>query len=554
MKRNLRLATGLIIAAYVIPHLINHALGLISLDAMEAMRRGMVLVWGTPVAGVLLFGSLLLHFILALEALYRRSHLRMARWQVLQLVFGILVPPLIMTHAIGTRVASELLGMEVTYEYVLAAIWWSGPWMVLKQAALVVVVWIHAAIGLHFWLRLKDWYPRALPVLYPLAVLLPVLALFGFFRVLADVAVAASDRQWLREVFAERRAAPPEIDAILKGIEPVLLTVMVTSLALVLVARLVRHAYRTRHGAYRLSYPPNRVLAAPLGQTVLETLRAARIGHASVCGGKGRCTTCRVRVGGGLEDLPPPSGVEIEALRRIHASPEVRLACQLAPRHDLAVVPLLPPDATARDGKRPGGVEGKERHVTALFVDLRGSTALGERKMPYDVVFILNQFFAEMAAALQATGGHYSTFTGDGLMALYGLDGPPEDGCKAALAGAAEMMRRLRRLNESLATELADPLRVGIGIHTGLAIVGTMGPPGAPHVSALGDTINVAARLESETKRFEVPMIISQDVARLAAVDVTNLAHHEVTIRGRAGAPIGIYCVEGPEAAGDRSE
>jgi adenylate cyclase len=554
VSRTLRLATGLIIAAYVIPHLVNHALGLVSLDAMEAMRRGMVLVWGNPVGGVLLFGSLLLHFILALVALYRRSHLRIARWQALQLLFGILVPPLIMTHAIGTRVTSELLGMEVTYQYVLAAIWWSGPWTVVKQAALVVVVWIHAAIGLHYWLRLTDWYPRVLPILYPLAVLLPVLALIGYFRTLADVAVAASDRQWLAEVFAERRAAPPEIDAILKGLEPVLLTIMASSLALVLVARLIRHAYRTRHGVYRLRYPPNRELAAPLGQTVLETLRAASIRHASVCGGKGRCTTCRVRVGDGLADLPPPSGIELDALRRIHASPEVRLACQLAPRRDLAVVPLLPPDATARDGKRPGGVEGKERHVTALFVDLRGSTSLGERKMPYDVVFILNQFFAEMAAALKATGGHYSTFTGDGLMALYGLDGTPEDGCKAALAGAAEMARRLQQLNESLATELAEPLRIGIGIHTGLAIVGTMGPPGAPHVSALGDTINVAARLESETKRFDVPMVISEHVARLADVDVTNLAHHEVEVRGRAGAPIGIYCIDSPGAVGSRSE
>ncbi len=553
MRRNLRLATGLIIAAYIIPHLINHALGLISIDAMEAMRRGMVFVWGNPVTGLLLFGSLLLHLILALEALYRRSHLRMARWQFFQLVFGILVPPLIMTHAIGTRFTSELLGMEVTYQYVLAAIWWSGPWMVLKQASLVVVVWIHAAIGLHYWLRLKDWYPRALPVLYPLAVLLPTLALLGLFRALADVAVEANDRQWLREVFAERLAAPPEIDAILKGLEPVLLTILASSLVLVLLARLVRHAYRTRHGVYRLSYPPNRILVAPLGQTVLETLHAASIRHASVCGGKGRCTTCRVRVGDGVAELAPPLGIELEALRRIHASPEVRLACQLAPRRDLAVVPLLPPDASARDGKRPGGVEGKERHVTALFVDLRGSTALGERKMPYDVVFILNQFFAEMAAALKATGGHYSTFTGDGLMALYGLDGAPEDGCRAALAGAAEMAGRLQRLNYSLETELAEPLRIGIGIHTGLAIVGTMGPPGAPHVSALGDTINVAARLESETKGFGVPMIISEHVARLADVDVSHLARHEVEVRGRSGAPIGIFCVESPGAFTEQS-
>ena len=250
----------------------------------------------------------------------------------------------------------------------------------------------------------------------------------------------------------------------------------------------------------------------------------------------------------GLAELPPPSAIERAALQRIHAGPEVRLACQLAPRRDLAVVPLLPPDATVRDAKRPGGVEGEERHVTVLFVDLRGSTTLGERKMPYDVVFVLNQFFAEMAEALKTTGGHYSTFTGDGLMALYGLDGSPEEGCKAALGGAAEMMRRLGKLNRSLATELADPLRIGIGLHTGLAVVGTMGPPEAPHLSALGDTVNIAARLEAETKRFDVPLVVSEDVAVLAGIDTTGMAHHRVEIRGRAGRPLGIWCIESPKA------
>ena len=167
--------------------------------------------------------------------------------------------------------------------------------------------------------------------------------------------------------------------------------------------------------------------------------------------------------------------------------------------------------------------------------------------MPYDVVFVLNQFFAEMAEALKATGGHYAQFAGDGLMALYGLKGTPEEGCRDALRGAADMAARLDRLNATLKTELAQPLRMGIGIHTGLAIVGTMGPPAQPNFSAIGDNINVAARLESETKRLGATLVMSDAVATLAGVDVAGLARHQVEVRGRERDALTVYAVDRPE-------
>ncbi|MSO92240.1 MAG: 2Fe-2S iron-sulfur cluster binding domain-containing protein [Rhodospirillales bacterium] len=548
MTAKLRLATGIILASYLIPHLVNHSLGLVSLAAMDAMHEWMALVWGNPLGGVLLFGSLIVHFLLALEAIYRRNHLRLRLRDGVQLVFGLLVPLLIMRHMVATRITAELIGSPITYPHVLTAIWNGGWFVISKQTALVVVVWIHAAIGLHHWIRFKPWYRRAVPVLYPAAVLLPVLALLGFFRGLADTAVQVEDKEFVAFLFAARRAAPPEIDALLLRLDNDVLFVMGGMLALTLAARQIRRLYRSRHGVYRITYPGRAAaLVAPIGQTVLEAIHLAAIPHASVCGGRARCTTCRVRVSRGLEHLPEPLPLERGALACIKASPQVRLACQLRPRHDLAVVPLLPSYATVQDGRRPGGVEGQERHVTALFADLRGSTALGHARMPYDVVFVLNQFFAEMAEALNATGGHYAQFAGDGLMALYGLKGTPADGCRDALRGAADMAARLDRLNATLKTELAQPLRMGIGIHTGLAIVGTMGPPAQPIFSAIGDNINVAARLESETKRLGVTLVMSEAVATLAGVDVAGLARHQVEVRGRERDTFAVYAVDLPE-------
>jgi adenylate cyclase len=286
------------------------------------------------------------------------------------------------------------------------------------------------------------------------------------------------------------------------------------------------------------------------GATVLEAVRAAGIPHASVCGGRARCTTCRVLVTRGLEALPLPEPLEARALARIVATPEMRLACQIRPTADLSITPLLAADASAADGRVHGGLEGRERQVTVVFVDLRGSTTLAEGRLPYDVLFILNQFMQEMAKALAATNGHYSQFTGDGLMALYGLNSPdPATGAADALRGAREMLTRLEQLNRHLKTELAHPLRIGIGIHFSEAIVGAMGPPRSQIVTAIGDTVNTAARLEGLTKEFNCSIVLSRRAAEAAGLDLAGQTLHECAVKGRTGT-VEFYALEtAPEMA-----
>ena len=149
-----------------------------------------------------------------------------------------------------------------------------------------------------------------------------------------------------------------------------------------------------------------------------------------------------------------------------------------------------------------------------MFIDLRNSTRLAEARMPFDVVFLLNHYFAEMAEAVERAGGHYSNFTGDGLMALFGLDGLLEFGSRGALICAIDMLEKVERLNERLADELTQALQIGVGIHTGDVIVGKMGPPKTPVLTALGDAANTAARLESASKELHAPIIVSRDTLR----------------------------------------
>jgi adenylate cyclase len=212
----------------------------------------------------------------------------------------------------------------------------------------------------------------------------------------------------------------------------------------------------------------------------------------------------------------------------------MRLACQICPTADISVMPLLAADARAADGMVRGGLEGSERLITVLFVDLRASTALGEAKLPYDLLYILNQFFDEMTKALKATNGHYSQFTGDGLMALYGLDAKdPATGAADALRGAREMLARVDQLNSRLRGDLPQPMQIGIGIHFSEAIVGAMGPPGSQIITAIGDTVNACARLESLTKKYDCPVIVSRRAAETAGLDAKGRQLHQAPVKGR---------------------
>jgi adenylate cyclase len=177
---------------------------------------------------------------------------------------------------------------------------------------------------------------------------------------------------------------------------------------------------------------------------------------------------------------------------------------------------------------------------------LRGSTTLSENRLPFDVVFLLNQFFSELEQALAETNGHFAQFNGDGLMAIYGLDSGAERGTAESIAGALAMLQRLTKLNEKLGDELSKELKIGIGIHTGVAIVGSMGPSASPTVSALGDSVNVAARLEAQTKEFGVPLVVSAETAEFSKIDFSKFPKHRIQVKGRER-KIVVYAVDKPE-------
>jgi len=395
-------------------------------------------------------------------------------------------------------------------------------------------VWGHFVVGLHFWWRLYGWYRRAFPAFLLAYVLIPTAALLGFAEVgMTMTARSRSDPQWMRAMKAHGVPADPQRARLRAELKDWVGPSWFAIVGLVFSIGQIRN-WRQRHARFRVTYPDNVTIEAPKGMSVLEVSRMARRAHMSICGGRARCTTCRVQLTSSAGELPKPDELEANALRRIGAPNNVRLACQLRPDVDLTVRPLLHPGIVAATHIRAGHEFGDEREVTILFVDIRGSTPLAEIRLPYDVVFLLNSLFAALAEAVEESGGYYSNFTGDGLMALFGLGGNRAGGARAALRCARAMFETLDRFNKRFAGELERPLTIGIGIHTGEAIVGRMGPPKTPILSAIGDSVNTTSRLERTTKELGVPLVISVETLRAADLEVT-ITPTEVSLRGRAG-------------------
>ncbi len=540
--RRIRLYSGLTLFAFVTTHLLNHALGLISLQAMEAGRWLFIAIWRNPVGSTLLLVAVLVHLGLAFWAIFLRRHLRMPLWQAVQLALGLFIPMVLVNHAVFTRAAAQAYDYQDSYTMLVLLYWHLRPELGVWQSVLLIAAWVHGCIGIHYALRMRPTYHRVAMVLYTLAILVPVLALLGFVQAGRYVAIRATEPDWLRQTLTDALVpAALELAALAQTRDAILITLAVM-LGLTLLARGLRQWHESGRSV-RIRYPDQRTVSVPKGFTVLEASRQAGIAHASVCGGRGRCSTCRVRVDAPNGGLPEPSTDETRVLARVGAPANVRLACQLRPQQDIRVTPLMPPSIAPALALTPGQViAGEEREVCVLFADLRGFTSLSERRLPYDVVFLLNRYFDAVGAAIEANAGVTNQFTGDGVMALFGLQSGLADGARDALRAAAAMQQAIESLSADLHEELTEPMRLGIGIHCGSTVVGHMGRGLATYLTAVGDVVNTASRLQDLTKQFQCQLVVSDLLARHAGLDVRGLRHEEITVRNRERA-IGVVIV-----------
>lgn len=546
----IRIVSGLILFAYVLIHFLNHSLGLISLDVLESVGQFLQAFWRFPPVNIILYAALLAHFIAACTKLFQRRTLKMPPREWAQTVLGFSIPFLMAGHILRTRIASLEYGIDDTYTYVLMTTIVSSSYAGWIYATGVVAAWGHGVIGLYMWVRLKSWFnPVHRELGLAFAVLLPCFALGGFLTAGRHLVPLAADADFMNDYNASLNVPDERIWSELARDVDVVRWSLLTIVVLLILARLVRRAMNIRKGEILIDYTDGPTVKQGIGPTLLEMSKIANVPHANVCGGRGRCSTCRVRITYSKLDLSEPEETECSVLKRINAPEDVRLACQIRPQSDIGVVRLLPPDAKATSvHSMARWATGEEKVITVMFADLRDFTKTSENRLPFDVVYLINQFSKAMGEVVEKHGGWIDKFLGDGFMALFGFDDDAQQSSQQAIAAASEMMQVLDDLNARLTNNLDEPLRMGIGIHTGPVILGEMGYGSGRRLTAVGDTVNVANRLENAAKEQKCGLCLSHDTAEYARASIPKQFRRQITVRGKKD-ELAIYALN----AGDRA-
>ncbi|WP_279358136.1 adenylate/guanylate cyclase domain-containing protein [Methylobacterium indicum] len=548
LAQRLRLISGLVLFSFAGTHFANHALGLVGLDTMMDVARWRVAVTRSLPGSLILGLALVAHVAFSLVRLAERRTLRMPPWEAAQTLLGFAIPFLLVPHVLGTRITSLVDGTRTTYAYVIVRIWPDGMGF---QTALLLVVWLHGCLGLHAWLRLSPLYRRIVPLLAVPAFGLPAAALAGIVtqgRLMERDTVLA--RRFEAPDLAARWQVPP-LDSTVAAWGDTVTGAIYAAVAVALGIVLVRAAATLRARRFTVFYVGGPTVKSLEGPTLLEISRANRVPHVSVCGGRGRCSTCRVLVVGGEGHLSPPGPQESAALRAIGAPANVRLACQAKPSGEVAVMRILDPRRESADQHLTNtDVAGIEREVAILFIDIRGFTTLSERKLPFDVVFILNRFFEAVGREIEAAGGWIGGYAGDGLLALFTHPDGIGPACRSAFTAAGEVDRAVTDLNRQLAAELPSALRMAMGLHAGPLVLGRLGYGASRGRSVIGPAVNLASRLESLAKAADVQIVASAEAAERAGIDLQGLRVETVAVRGVAAPLPVLYAARAGDLAG----
>ncbi len=531
--QKLRLGSGLILFSFALTHFLNHALGLVHLETMHDFQGWRMMVTRSWPGTIVLIAALLTHLLLGLWKLAHRTTWRLQVWELIQIGLGLAIPFFLFPHLVNTRIAHVFFGVQDNYLYELARLW---PVSAVIQSSLLILVWLHGCIGIHFWLRLHPSYRVAQPILLFLAIVIPLAALAGFMVSGRAVAQLIEDPAMLARVKALTHwpnAADGETLANLRFLARVGFYTLATLFGLYSLWRFVALKSGPK---VTVTYAGGPTVRVAKGASLLEISRMNQIPHASVCGGRARCSTCRVRIDEGFDALPPPKFPEAFTLASINAPPNVRLACQVFPERPITVTRLLRPASTGPEAAdlQETDAAGVEKPLAVLFLDLRDFTRMSQNKLPYDVVYLLNEFFAATGVAITNHGGWIDKFLGDGLLAIFGQEDGVEAGCRQALRAARAIDLALDFVNAKLQAEVGRPLMVGMGIDAGPLLIGRIGYGEAIDLTVVGAAVNVASRLEALSKEKGYQIVLSKRVAVHAGWNPDDQFKATVDVRGVA--------------------
>jgi len=226
--------------------------------------------------------------------------------------------------------------------------------------------------------------------------------------------------------------------------------------------------------------PDNKKILTKENETILEVAQQSNIPLTHVCKGNARCSTCRIQIVEGIENVSPRTELEEDIAVQMDFSSDIRLACQSKIIGDMTVRRLLLDDEDIEltnllvtDAK--SNLVGVEKHVLILFSDIRGFTSLSEMLLPYDVVHVLNRYFHMMNKVVIKHGGSIINYMGDSFIALFEIKAKEQDMLRGVMA-SLEMLDVVHKRFQPYIKKLFDKdFKIGIGLHYGLVVAGTIG-------------------------------------------------------------------------------
>ncbi|MCF8103938.1 MAG: adenylate/guanylate cyclase domain-containing protein [Desulfohalobiaceae bacterium] len=281
-------------------------------------------------------------------------------------------------------------------------------------------------------------------------------------------------------------------------------------------------------------------IPAATGTTILRATLEAGINHTHVCGGNARCTTCRVLILEGLENCLPRNEKELRLARQLGFPDHIRLACQTKITGPVtfkrSVVDELDINIIMKQiGDESGTRLGKEVELAVLFLDIENYTRFAEAYPAYDVVHVLNRYYQTMNRIIEQHQGVISDVAGDGILALFGvLRETPNPVLDAVLAVKA-MNQALIGFNRYLEQMFDRSFGIRAGINYGRAVIGSFDTGLMSKISAIGDAVNLAGRIEEANKDLGTRLLLSESAFKRIKERVASSRAYQAELKGKSG-------------------
>ena len=296
------------------------------------------------------------------------------------------------------------------------------------------------------------------------------------------------------------------------------------------------------------SQTDNKTICASPDSTVLEAILKAKINHIHVCGGNARCTTCRIYIMDGLSNCLPRNEKEKQLAEKLGFPQNIRLACQTRISGNITIRRPVVDDLDVaiilkQFGNAPGTKLGQEKDLAILFTDIENYTQFAEAFPAYDVVHVLNRYYQTMNGIIVQHKGVISDVAGDGILALFGVMEDSKNPVLDAINAVRAMNAALMQFNGYLNQMYDRSFGIRAGINFGKVIVGNFDTGMMSKISAIGDAVNLASRIETANKDFGTQLLISQWANEKIRGVVDTHRMYRARLKGKSGEYV-LYEVE----------